>query len=706
MASPIRRLVQLVLDRNAANKAEADAKKSLGGVDRALGGLKRAALGVGAALASAFAVRRLARFARESIRMAREQDAIYNRLAGTINNAGGNYEELEPRIRNMARAMQDATTVGDDQFAATLQSLVNISQDVEGSLENVSLVADLAAAANIDLNASALLVGRAMVGQTSLLTRYGIIVEEGADAIQSMRDQFQGMAANEAASLEGQLIQVNNEWGDFREAIGDAIIEAGDGESIMSALVDILKDATVWVENNQSVFNGLGNAIVFVARSAGMVLDGYVRLSRFLAAGFTFAFSGVVRLLAAGTDGMVAFFEASQRLNEFLGRDEAAERAAKSVEMLEERARRLKETADIAVQAAQELRDQATAPAEEAGRRDRPSGIAPRIREQSGDDELSDEAQKELESLEKEAARITEAVRTPLEIYRQTVAQLRMHLEAGRISQETFTRAVQQAREAYSSARESLKGEVEELSRVDEALLAHQQTMSATETLYSALGDEVNRLEVEEQSLLSTLQVLADEGLTGTDEQFATLVHRLSEVRAGLRSTQDELTTTAVVAEEVGGIVGAAMGSGIGPLAEGKAKQNAILAAEELAHGFAALLNPFTAPTASGHFTAAAKYAAVATAWKTLAGAAGGGGGVGGGAGGGGPAAVGARQDVGGPNSETVTRPENEVHIHLEGPGFDAVNPRVQRVILGAQQLAQERYGENTRVRIHRRSEG
>lgn len=709
MGSPIRKLVQLVLDRNSANKTSADAKRSLSSVDKALARVKRSALNLGAAFASAFAIRRVAQFARDSVRAARDQEAIWNRLGGTINNAGGNFEEMTPRIRNMARAMQDATTIGDDQFAATLQSLVNISQDVEGSLENVALVADLSAAANIDLNASALLVGRAMVGQTALLSRYGIVVEEGADAVQSMRDQFRGMAANEALALDGQVKQLNNEWGDFKEAIGDAIIEAGDGASVMTTLTAVVKDATIWVENNHEAFTTLGNVLAGTVRGLGMVIDEYLRLSRFLSSGFTFAFSGIVRLMAAGTDGMVAFFDASQKINEFLGRDEAADRAKLTTDALRERAAALRETADIALQAAADLRDEATRVRSEAasgGARDRPGRITTRDRVESGGDTLSDEAKKELDALEKEAERITQAVRTPLEVYRDTIAQLRTHRDADRISQETYTRAVAEARETYKSARDALKEEAGELSRVDEAMLAHQQSLDASKTLYNALGEEVNLLELEEQSLLATLRVLSEEGLTSTDDRFATLVRRLSEVRGGLQSTQTELETTAVVAQEVGGIVGAAMGSGIGPLAEGKARQNAILAAEELAHGFAALLNPFTSAKAAGHFTAAAKYGAVATAWKALASSTGGSGGFAGGGrsgGGGGPATAAAARDAGGPGSERVAAPETEVHIHFVGEGFDAVNPRVQQVVAGAQQLANERFGKNTAIRIHRR---
>jgi hypothetical protein len=43
--------------------------------------------------------------------------------------------------------------------------------------------------------------------------------------------------------------------------------------------------------------------------------------------------------------------------------------------------------------------------------------------------------------------------------------------------------------------------------------------------------------------------------------------------------------------------------------------------------------------------------------------------------------------------------PGAEVSIYLTGPGFHALNPEVQKVVRGAQQEAQERYG-NARVRV------
>ena len=46
--------------------------------------------------------------------------------------------------------------------------------------------------------------------------------------------------------------------------------------------------------------------------------------------------------------------------------------------------------------------------------------------------------------------------------------------------------------------------------------------------------------------------------------------------------------------------------------------------------------------------------------------------------------------------------PSAEVHIHFTGPGFNALNPRVQKVVYGAMQNARERYGEDAKIIVHR----
>lgn len=278
----IRRFVELILDKNAAKRVERDTKqsldkgtdpknaeKNLGRVGGAMEKLRSLAGKLAIAFGVAFAVRKIQQFGKESVRVAIEAESIWNRLEGQLAAVGVRYEDVREEIDRTARAMQDATTVGDEDFAAILTELIGISGDYSASLREVQTVADLAAAKQIDLRTSAQLVGRVMVGETGTLSRYGIIVEEGADAMEVLRARFRGMAENEAQDLEGRLVQLNNEWGDFRQAVGDAMIEAGGGTSVIETLTGTVKGATIWVNENRLAIAGWGRVAISTVKAVG-----------------------------------------------------------------------------------------------------------------------------------------------------------------------------------------------------------------------------------------------------------------------------------------------------------------------------------------------------------------------------------------------------------------------------------------------------
>ncbi|MFW6079799.1 MAG: hypothetical protein ACODAE_09265, partial [Gemmatimonadota bacterium] len=242
--NPLKRIVQLILDRRSARKTERDAQRALRKgtdpkratrnlrtVEGAMQRLRGLALRLGGVLAATFGVRAIFNFGRESIRVATEADEIWTRLAATLETrAGVAFANVEQEIAALARGLQDVTRVGDEDFADVLQRLVAITGDYEASLANVGLVADVSAGAQVDLRTAAMLVGRAMVGQTSLLTRYGIVVEEGADAVEVMREAFDGMAEASTRGRAGLRAQIDNELADLKQAIGDILDDMSGGE--------------------------------------------------------------------------------------------------------------------------------------------------------------------------------------------------------------------------------------------------------------------------------------------------------------------------------------------------------------------------------------------------------------------------------------------------------------------------------------------
>jgi hypothetical protein len=160
----------------------------------------------------------------------------------------------------------------------------------------------------------------------------------------------------------------------------------------------------------------------------------------------------------------------------------------------------------------------------------------------------------------------------------------------------------------------------------------------------------------------------------------------------------DWATASEAVAEELNALGESAAGvfhaiatggiAGLARLAKAKVIENIAWAIENTAKALGGL-NPAAAAAAKTHMVAAAKWGAVGGMAAAIGG-------------GGGGAAMGARLPSTGP-ANNAQPPGAEIHVHFAGEGFDAVNPRVQRVVYGAMERMQKRAGPNATV-INRRT--
>lgn len=164
-----------------------------------------------------------------------------------------------------------------------------------------------------------------------------------------------------------------------------------------------------------------------------------------------------------------------------------------------------------------------------------------------------------------------------------------------------------------------------------------------------------------------------------------------------LRSIEEEVGGQGTLFAELGQAWAEGGLKGLAELAAGKVKQNIAEAIEwgAKALGFLALGQPHNAATAGA---SAAEHAAAAAAWELVAGGLGGSGGGGGsgasaGSSGGSPAAASTSSEPAVP----------DIHVYFEGPGFDALNPVVRRVVLGSLEQQRQIQGNNVKVTVHRK---
>lgn len=142
-----------------------------------------------------------------------------------VNNAGGAWTTAEPQLGAFIDRMRDTGAVADDKTKPALSGLIAVTGDVEKSMTLAALAADLARGKNIDYNTAAELLGKVAMGNTSILKRYGITLDENAsseEALAELQKRFAGQAEAYGETTKGQIETLGLKVGDFREQVGQA----------------------------------------------------------------------------------------------------------------------------------------------------------------------------------------------------------------------------------------------------------------------------------------------------------------------------------------------------------------------------------------------------------------------------------------------------------------------------------------------------
>ena len=154
-----------------------------------------------------------------------------------LKNVGTSYDSQAAAIERVIAAQQNKTNFGDEAQREALMGLISVSGDYEAAMAALPAVLDLAAGKGMDLGAASTLVARAIGGETSALTRYGIEVEKGATAtevITAIMEKFGGQA--EAAA--DPMVQLKNRVGDLQQEFGKALLPA------LTVLATLLEQVT------------------------------------------------------------------------------------------------------------------------------------------------------------------------------------------------------------------------------------------------------------------------------------------------------------------------------------------------------------------------------------------------------------------------------------------------------------------------------
>lgn len=171
------------------------------------------------------------KFGEDCLRSFADSEKAVSRLDQALKNQGFTSKQYSEALREQAAALQMVTIHSDEAIMET-QTLLTTFGLAGKDLEKTTKAAlDLASGLGIDLRSATMLMGKAWVGETGSLGRFGIKIDEtlkGAEkfgaVLQQVQSRFGGAAQNEATTYAGRLEVLRNRFDELKEKIGKELL--------------------------------------------------------------------------------------------------------------------------------------------------------------------------------------------------------------------------------------------------------------------------------------------------------------------------------------------------------------------------------------------------------------------------------------------------------------------------------------------------
>lgn len=190
-------------------------------------------------------------FAESEAQLARVDSILDTLSADTLKQFSGGVEQAKQIAREFGSEIQALGGIGDETASEGFAKLLQITKDSTKAMDAATVAADLATFKQIDYSTAVDIVSKVVAGNTSVLTRYGIVLKEGATAEEAMAE----LAARTAGQYEaygktvaGQTEIMKQTFGDLQENIGAAFVPAL--QSIMDTVKPLIDAFVKWAGDN------------------------------------------------------------------------------------------------------------------------------------------------------------------------------------------------------------------------------------------------------------------------------------------------------------------------------------------------------------------------------------------------------------------------------------------------------------------------
>jgi hypothetical protein len=302
--------------------------EGFGGKLEKFGKVAAAAFAAAAAAAAAYA----GKLAIEGVKAAIEDEAAQKRLALALQNVTAATDAQISAVEEQILKTSLATGVADDKLRPALQRLAVATGSVEKSQELLSLALDVSAATGKDVETVSNALGKAYEGNTASLARLGIGLSSAEiktlgleGTVKQLASTFGGAAATQANTFEGQIERLKVAFDETKESVGAALLPTL--QNLLNFFINTVipkfiqfKDAALKpvqdaIERNREalttlgtiikdfvipiILNGFGDALRFLGKIAGGILDVIGAVVNGIKSAVSFAIDAINTLIRA-----------------------------------------------------------------------------------------------------------------------------------------------------------------------------------------------------------------------------------------------------------------------------------------------------------------------------------------------------------------------------------------------------------------------
>ncbi|MDV2503078.1 MAG: hypothetical protein RX318_03915 [bacterium] len=265
----------LVVDLKANTAGfQRDMKRGEGTIRR----FTKFAIGAGVALAARSAVS-------AAIKAAAQQEAAEAKLAQALSNVAGVAPEAVDELKKYAAELQNLTGIGDEVIIDAQAMLATFQLNAEAikiltvRVLDMATIMDKGTGSGVDLQATALAIGKAMTGTAGILSRYGVVLTKvqteqlntttGMEKVrvlaEALDSNFKGLAEAMGRTTVGEIRKMNSAWSDLQETLGKSLF--------LKSLTLLVKDLALALDSvakkAQAAGQGLAKHLAPILRALG-----------------------------------------------------------------------------------------------------------------------------------------------------------------------------------------------------------------------------------------------------------------------------------------------------------------------------------------------------------------------------------------------------------------------------------------------------